>query len=120
MVAWPPTLPQKQFLGLRDERQSGRLRTSMDTGPAKQRRRFTAATRNIGVPIVLDGAQRQTFDTFFITTLEEGVLSFDWEDPVDDTTISMRFISFPPFELISGGIPDERMWQAVMTLEILP
>lgn len=84
------------------------------------RRRFTAASRFFSVPIVLDGQQRQDFDTFYITTLKEGVLSFDWEDPVTDVTVSFRFRSPPEFELVTGGTTTTRIWRGVIALEILP
>ena len=120
MAVWPVSLPQTPFLGLRDQRQDARLRTEMDVGPAKMRRRHTAAVRNITATTLLTGTQRATFDTFYKTTLSEGALAFDWVDPVDGTTTSFRFVSPPPFEVVKGGTTATRLWRLTMNLEILP
>lgn len=118
--SWPAELPQKQFIGLKDKRQSARHRTRMDYGPAKQRRRYTASVRYIKIPIVLTGAQRVIFDDFWINDLTNGTTEFIWEDPLDDTTqfTRYRFVGEPSWELFVGGAPDDRMWRATMDLEI--
>lgn len=114
-MAWPASLPQKPFRGLTEVRQPAALRTIMDAGAAKTRKRFTAAVRNIDIPMVFTKAQRATFDTFFITTLSEGALEFDWEDPVDEsTTISFRFRNPPKMTKAAGE------WKTILNLEVLP
>lgn len=120
MTAWPASLPQSQFRGLTDKRQKAVLRTPMDAGPAIVRRRFTAVYREVVTRIVLNGTQRQTFDTFFITTLKEGSLPFDWTDPVDDTTVSFRFKEEPEWTMRRGGTTANRIWEATLSFEILP
>lgn len=120
MATWPGTLPQSPFLGVSDKRNKAVARTEMDTGPPKMRRRFTAAVREIDVGMFLTGAQRTTFDTFFITTLKEGALSFDWTDPNDGATASMRFREPPAWQQIRAGSPDAKLWQSSLKLEILP
>lgn len=120
MPSWPATLPQ-QFIGLTDQIQDPVLRTPMDAGPPTRRKRYTSVTRKVVVPIILTGAQRQTFDTFFNTTLEYGSLAFDWEDPVTDSTVSMAFLEPPTWRLRGGsGTPNTRTWETTMMLEIQP
>lgn len=115
MVAWPGSLEQRQFTGVIEERQQAALRSSMDSGAPKVRRLFTAALRFIDIPMVFTAAQRATFDTFFITTLNEGTISFDWTDPVDDTTtVSFRFRNPPKMTKIGGE------WRTILNLEVLP
>ena len=91
MLIWPPSLPYAQFLGLIDTRVDARARSGEGAGYAKMRRRYTAVPRTHRVPIVLSGAQMQTFDSFYRTTLAEGTLPFDWEDPVTDEFVFFRF-----------------------------
>ena len=55
---WPPSLPQNQFIGVADTRDKGAVRTTMDAGPAKMRRRFSAVVRAISCPIMLTAAQK--------------------------------------------------------------
>jgi hypothetical protein len=120
MPTWPSTLPQNQFIGLTEQRQDPRLRTQMDAGPAKMRRRYTATVRTFSVPIELNGTQRQAFDTFWITDTQEGSLSFSWTDPVTDSAVTFRFVSPPQWTLQAGGATASRLWRAQLDLEILP
>lgn len=120
---WPATLPQDPFIGLTDELSADALvRTQMSAGPAKVRRRHGAAVRNVTVPLILTGAQRQTYDTFYKTTLKNGSLQWDWKDPVDGAVISFRFVSAAQFILRKGGTTATRLWEVAqgMALEILP
>lgn len=125
MAAWPGTLPQSMEMGVSDVRQKAFLRTEMDVGPVKQRGRFTAAARYITGSMVLSQAQRQTFDTFYQTTLSEGGDEFDWYDPVDGDVVSMRFTDVPSFQAITHGgtgVTGKAFahWRVSLSLEILP
>lgn len=129
MPNWPASLPQNQFLNLTDQRQDARVRTKMDAGPAKMRRRFTAAVRTVVAPILLDGTQRQAFDSFWINDTQEGSLSFSWSDPATDANVNFRFVAPPAWKLEVGGAPGvpagsatsgARLWRAHLHLEILP
>lgn len=119
MPNYPTTLPN-QFLGLRDKKEDNVLRTQMDAGPSFSRRRYTAVSRTLGVPVVFNGAQRVIFDDFFRDDLKDGSLSFDWTDPVDDSTVTFRFTKPPEFTTMRGGQPAERIYRATLALEILP
>lgn len=119
--SWPSDLPDEQFEDLNYNPGSGRIRTSMDQGPAKQRKRFTAVPKFIQLDMYLDGDQLQSFETWFEDTLDHGVLDFDWEHPVDDTTVEMRFVENPKWSLEKGAEdPSNRLWKATFKLEILP
>lgn len=121
MVAWPASLPQSAYLPVVDSRQKAVLRTSMDSGPAKVRQRFTAAIRHLDFEMVFDGDQRATFDTFFATTISEGAVSFDFPDPVSGDTVSVRFrepVSWQQMQ--TGATAAERAWRGKMKIEVLP
>jgi hypothetical protein len=120
MVAWPATLPQSPFLAVREARQPAVVRSAMDAGPPKVRRRYTAAVRNLDVAMFLDGTQKATFDTFFNTTLAEGSLPFDWTDPVSGNTVSMRFREPAAWAQVRAGTVANRLWRADLPLEVLP
>lgn len=129
MPSWPASLPQTQFLNMTEQRQDARVRTAMDAGPAKMRRRFTTAVRTVMTPIVLDGTQRQAFDSFWINDTQEGTLKFSWSDPATDSTVNFRFVSPVMWTLDSGGAPGipatsgatgTRLWRAQLHLEIVP
>jgi hypothetical protein len=76
-ITWPAGLPQ-YFDGtsFTEARQSGALRSPMDAGPAKLRRRFTAVSVNLDGTMLLEPAQAALLETFHRLTLAEGTLAF--------------------------------------------
>ena len=125
MAAYPASLPQAPIDGgFVDERQSATIRSAMETGAPKTRKMFTAAVRTWKWTTILDGTQRATFDTFFITTINEGADTFTMTDPVDGTTSqTVRFKTPPSWSVIQGGgdgSASNRRWRTTYSLEILP
>lgn len=121
MPTWPSTLPQSLLYTLTRKRQSGKVRSDMDTGPAKQRARFSATVRQYDAELILTGAQLTTFATFYDTTIGQGAESFTWIDPVTDVAATLRFMSDPEDVLIvAHDDPDERQWRVRFQLEQLP
>ena len=119
MVDWPDTLPQFKLTGIVDQRLSAKLRSSVDVGPAIVRRRYTASIRNIDQPMTFSDDQKNAFDDFWVTDLDQGVSSFDWTDP-SGNAVTMRFRSddAPAFTASEGG--DGKRWNTTFQLEILP
>jgi hypothetical protein len=92
-----------------------RLRSKMDVGPAKMRRRSTAAPDTFTGSQKLTSAQLGYLETFYKTTLTDGSLPFTWKHPRTRSTVDMRFLS-PPTWSPSGG----DYWLVNYSLEILP
>lgn len=117
MVAWPGTLPQ--FV-LRDGYQEGFkdtvLRSDMDSGPAKRRRRFTAAPEPHSFTMELTDAQVDLFRTFFDTTIEGGALGFDMTNPRTLATDTWAFTKTPDPVRATGW----NSYTIVLDLELLP
>lgn len=121
MPTWPATLPQSLMMPLSRERQSGKIRSQMDTGAPKQRARFTATVKNFDAVLFMTGAQLATFDTFYETTLGQGAASFTWVDPVTGSSATLRFRGEPKDELIKPhDVANDKLWQVTMPLEKLP
>lgn len=120
MVDWPSGCPQFKLTGIKDKRGPTKLRSSVDVGPALVRRRYTAAVRNLDVPMTFTNAERVVMDAFYIDDLDEGTLRFNWTDPVDGSTLAMRFRENDgiDWQAVEGG--DGKRWNATLTLEILP
>lgn len=117
MVAWPGSLPQDVLVDGYDETfPNGKLRTQMDQGPAKQRRRYTAAVRPLRVMIEGTRAQMAILDDFYVTTLAMGALTFTKTMPRTLATVTFRFVSQPPKPVPASG----NSWAAMLDLEILP
>lgn len=120
MSNWPAGLPQQLKIGASIGDDDSRLTSAMDAGPASVRNRFTAFTQSVQTPMIITGAQLEIFKTFYRTTLVQGSLSFDWTDPSDDTSVTYRFKTPPKWVAVRSGVPNVRLWQATLDLEIQP
>jgi len=121
MPTWPGSLPEYFEVGVQDTRQQGFIRSQTETGPYKQRKRFTATSRFLSGTMLLTGTQRATFDTFYKTTISEGTDAFDFIDPADFSTISARFVSPPSLSAVAGGgTAGTGQWRIEIVLEVLP
>ena len=80
---WPATLPQQlRRQGYRQARGDNRIITPTETGPPKRRRRSTAAIGSLRGSMTLSYDQVQTLSTFYDDTLNDGVDSFNFPDPL--------------------------------------
>lgn len=79
--------------GFSERRESALLRSEMESGPAKQAkvRSRVMVTRPVRV-MVNSLADYQAFIAWFRDTINEGADWFDWLDPVDNVTKSVRFV----------------------------
>ena len=116
MATWPPSIPQDFLVnGYRERPPKNTIRTQMDAGPDKVRRRATTKPRTISGVIELTRAQVETLDAFFRTDLEDGALRFDWVHPRTLAAVQFRFLEEPEYSPVSGAT-----WTASLNLEVLP
>ncbi|WP_114393233.1 hypothetical protein [Oleisolibacter albus] len=116
-LSWPSTLPVYPLLGTTGRFGTTGLRTAMEAGPAKQRRRFTAATQSSSRSFVLDTAQWQTLETFWRVTTAGGTLRFSARHPVTGAAADYRFVANQPPEWEQIG-PDH--YRVTIQLEEMP
>ncbi|MFW5909188.1 MAG: hypothetical protein ACOCUM_00300 [Thiohalospira sp.] len=121
MPTWPSTLPDKPLQqGYEEQPRKDVLRTSMDQGPAKVRRRGTAKPVRVPMELHLTSDQADTLASFVDDDLEDGTLRFDWEHPRTGDSVQFRFVfnsGEAPYTLsVVGGT----LYVASATLEILP
>ena len=117
-IAWPATVPDYLIKdGLSETAPQNAIRTNMDAGPPKVRRRGTAAVRPISGRIKMTATQADALDTFYTTTTKYGTLDFEWKHPRTRATVSMHFVGAPAFA--PYGTEGNR-WIASLALEILP
>lgn len=87
-----------------------------DFGPSKVRRRTTLRVDTIQGDILLkDNDEYNDFFTFFTSTLQDGTLSFNFQDPVTKNPIEVKFKE-ARFQLRDVGFETYRI---SMTLEIV-
>lgn len=119
MPAWPCALPQYVFVPGYEERfRDTVLRSPMDAGPAKTRRRQTAAPKTFKGTVPMTASQVAIFETFFETEIGDGALSFDWVHPRTQAAATLRLVTPPPPRVVpeAGG----GTWTVSFDFEILP
>lgn len=113
---WPATLPPLTELdGYTESPPKNLLRTQMDAGPAKVRRRFTAGVRQISGKLLMHKDQVAALDSFHQNDLASGALKFDSLHPRTGAAATFRFAAEPAFAARSGLYYD-----VTLQLEILP
>ena len=117
---WPAGLPQYLRLqGYAQQRVNDTIRSPMGYGPDKVRRRTTGVIQNVPGSLILTNAQKNTLQTFYITTLTGGSERFNWIDFLSGDSplpaVEYRFIQPPTYTSAGNGT-----WFAVLALELLP
>jgi hypothetical protein len=122
MPTWPSTLPPvPQVRGYEEQSPNNLIRTDMDVGPAKARRRTTAAVRKHKMLFQMSQAQIELFDEFLSAILGDGALSFDYAHPRTGVTVKFRIIPPAVYTLdkpATGG--DAGVWWVTLDMEQLP
>lgn len=118
MAVWPGTLPNLQLAPLSATRLDNRIQSAMDAGPPKVRRRYTGTVKICQCYIQLNGAELAIFWEFWKTTLGDGALPFDWEDPETDDTVSCEIVNMPAFNEWAGSTANDRRWDGQLELRI--
>lgn len=117
MAAWPVDLPQKPLVqGFSETLPTLTVRSPMDTGPAKVRRRSTAGVTQMQCVFRLTATQRASLLTFWQTTLAGGSLSYNWTHPISGANIVCRIVEPPSLTPAAGG----NAWAASLKIEVLP
>jgi hypothetical protein len=114
MPSWPGTLPDVLASGYSEDMANLLLRSDMDTGPAKVRKRISYNTKPISASIVVNSTQVATFETFFYTTLLGGSLTWTATHPRTGASVDMRFNGVPK---ISSS---DSLYTISMNLEVMP
>jgi hypothetical protein len=91
-IYWPELLPSGVLAdGFSKQPQNNVIRTSMDAGPKKARRRYTARAVKYSGKQIFDAAELAVFEQFYHNVLADGVLRFNFVDPVTSETAEFRF-----------------------------
>ena len=116
MAAWPATLPQAPLVnGYQESIPDTSIRTKMDQGAAKTRKRTTAGIREFQMSFVMTAAQVEIFETFYITTTNSGVDMFTFDHPRTGVTYAkFRFSGVPKY--IAIGL----VYNVSVGMELLP
>jgi hypothetical protein len=116
MAVWPSSL--QEFVnagGFSYEIGDTVIRTQMEIGPDKIRRRTTKSVDKITASIWVTPAQYTTLYNFYDVTVNGGTEAFDFTHPITGDTISVRFLNPPGFSPVGF-----ETYEARINLEVLP
>lgn len=103
-VAWPSSLPSRFTQGSYSESDTENvLRSEMDVGPAKTRKRATTAPVRVTGSVILTKAQLKTWRFYYQNILQYGTVPFLMKD-LTDTDREMYVVEPPSVNLASGKV----------------
>lgn len=100
-IYWPSTLPNRWLLDMAYQQADEAIRTQMDSGNHKVRRRSSAVPDTAHTRVIFTRDEVERFVTWWRGTLGGGTLRFRWIHPITDAQVEMRFTQ-PPDEWVPG------------------
>ena len=100
---WPTTL--QQYVNTDSfsyQKGSTTLKSDVDVGPSKIRRRFTKSVDTMSASIWLTADEYTTFETFYNTEVAGGATAFNFNHPITNATLLVRFANEPNYRPLSG------------------
>lgn len=116
---FPASLPQYPLMaGYTENIGVNIIRTPMELGPAKQRRRGSKPT-TMSINYVFTDAQLTTFNTFVLDTIK-GVARFNYTHPRTGAAIEVRLVPSSDGSLFSCSKEGDDVWSVAFEIEVLP
>ncbi len=117
-VNWPETLPPPLIDGYAASPVSPVLRTELESGRAIMRRRYVSTPVMLAVSWLLNDEQAGIFESFFYSTLEDGIKWFNivlrLPGKADEERVAVRFTDIYSGPVLTGGM----LWEYTATLEM--
>ena len=118
---WPTSLPQKPLVdGYKRILPNNLIRSSMDTGSDKVRKRGRFKPQEISASYVLTAAQRNTLENFVHNSLAEGAICFNWPHPELNKLVRARLKASNDGILEFSPYRDTTRWSVTLKIEIWP
>lgn len=120
-TTWPAELTRTpRVTSLEENAPDVVIRSEVDVGPAKIRRRFTGDLRRFSVELDLRRSELAVFDAFFLSTTKGGSLSFSWKLPRHGALADFRFLSVPVYRPLAPRADGTEWWRVSFNVEMLP
>lgn len=114
MPTWPASLVISRT-GFKESLANNSMRSKMETGPEKVRRRTTANSYPVSFNLFLNDDQLEDLKEFYNVETYSGSIQFDFINPSNGQALTARFSETPP-----SWTPNADNWDASVSLEILP
>lgn len=118
IYTWPAVLPQVPQRGFSESIGLNILRTPMDMGPAKQRRRSNRPS-TMSVSFLMTTTQVAALENFCFNTIR-GVARFNFVHPRTGSSVEVRVVPQQDGELFKVQYTAPTYWTVTLNLEILP
>ena len=115
MIVWPVSLPSPLLDGFREVMPDNLVRSEVDQGIAKTRKRSSAAPAQINVNYLLTKSQVATLESFYKETTAFGLLRFDYTHPRTAVVLNCRLKQPPAISAQNGSY-----FRVSLELEVLP
>jgi|LakMenEpi03Aug12_release.lakeMendotaPanAssembly.Ray.scaffolds.fasta_scaffold978949_1 hypothetical protein len=116
---FPASLPQYPLMaGYTESIGANIIRTPMELGPAKQRRRGSKPT-TMSINYIFTDAQLTTFNTFVLDTIK-GIARFNYTHPRTAASIEVRIVPSSDGSLFSCAKEGDDVWSVSFQIEVLP
>lgn len=113
-----PALPQIPQKGFTESLGVSIIRSPMDSGPAKQRRRNSGVS-TMDLSFIMTTAQTVSLENFIATTLS-GTKRFSFPHPRKGTTVEVRIVPSGDSEFFKLQYLAPGYWSTSLKFEILP
>jgi len=118
---WPTSLPQKPLIdGYKRVVPNNLIRSSMDTGSDKVRKRGRFKPQEISATYVLTAVQRNALEAFVHDNIAEGAICFNWPHPELNKLVRARIKASQDGVLEFSPYGTTNRWQVTLKLEIWP
>ena len=112
---YPSTLPAPLLSGYSGEAEKAFIRTDMDSGPARQRQRFTATPNKLQLSWRFTPNEMIDFRTFFKTDIHHGTDWFNMSLDIGDGVASYVVRFTEPFKYARNS---NRAWDVSASIEV--
>jgi len=89
------------------------IRSEVDVGVAKTRRRYTRERSRISATLTLSKTNYSDFKQFYNVTLKDGLDTFDYTHPYTGETLECRFIQAPEISMNSKAFTVNMEWETM-------
>jgi hypothetical protein len=117
MAAWPDTLPKPLLNGYGMEPQDAVIKTNMEAGPKRYRKRFTAVPYDLELSFVMTAAQMAIFKDFWHNQINLGAdwFTFNGLNLGNGFTVNSEVHAVMPYK---ASLIDPLKWQVNLSIEV--
>lgn len=117
MANWPNTLPKPRLVGYSIQPQNSVIKTQMEAGPNRYRKRYTAVPMDVRGTLMLNAAQMAVFKAFYQTDINYGAdwFTFDGLNLGEGYSVASEVHFAEPYQ---ASYLERGLWNVSFNLEV--